>query len=88
MADQETPQRPEQTFRIGGLRAVVWHNTVQTEEGTVRRRSVQVEKRYKASTGEFKSTNSFSPSELGAVLAVVKSALDYCMARESEDIAD
>lgn len=89
MAEQQTSRRPERTFRLRGIRATVWPNPVKTEQGTVTKLSVTVEKRYKdRNSGDFKSGNTFFPEELGALRAVVDRALDYCMTRESEDVLD
>jgi hypothetical protein len=82
-----TSQQPEQTFRIGLVSAAVFCHTVEAGEGKRRDakdiRSVALQRRYKDTDGEWKSSTSFGLPELPQALEVIRMALDYVRAKEA-----
>ena len=88
MADQHSSRRPDKTFRARGVQASVWANPLETEDGTVTRYSVKIDKLYRDNDGTVRSSSTFFPQELAALRAVVDRAIDYCLVEESEDITD
>lgn len=69
--------RPEKKFQAGGVVASVWVNTRSFNGQPQEIKSVSLERRYKDSSGEWKSSTSFSINELPKVLVVAAQAYSY-----------
>lgn len=78
---QPAGQRPEKTIGPfeGGVGVAIWINTVQTERGQRRVRSVTISpRRYRdADSGEWRDSGSFRPSDLPALTFALSKAQEY-----------
>jgi hypothetical protein len=70
-------QPPEHTFRIGKLSASIWKNT--REDGTTYY-STEIVRNYKDDKGEWKTTGSYSHSDLLNVARLAERAEGYLSA--------
>lgn len=68
--------RPVQSIRIGAITAAIWLNEVNVNGRPVRLLKTTVERRYRDSNGSWKSSNSFSSSDLPTVIATLVKALN------------
>jgi hypothetical protein len=76
------PNKPEKNFALGTVQAAVFVN--KGESG--RFRTVSVDRRYKdKDTGEWKSSNSFTASQLTNCVAVCQKALDYIIEKKASE---
>ena len=68
--------KPIQSFKAGGVKASIFANANQFNGKTYR---VVIDKRYKDSTGNWQSTNSFlATTDLPKAILVMQKAFDYC----------
>lgn len=83
---QQTSQKPEKEFRVGGIKAAIWRAETVQDERTVVQHTVRVQKRYRdQQTGEWNDTNYYYPQDLPKLELVVRRAYEYVALRESED---
>ena len=75
--------KPEKVFRIGAVSASVFHNEIETDAGTRRIRNVNLQRRYREDSGEWKSASSFALAELPQAAAVLKLAFEYVASKEA-----
>ena len=75
--------KPEQTFQLGSAHASVFVN--EGEQGPFR--TVTVQRRYKDGE-EWKSSNSFTASQLAQAIAVMQRALDYVLDQQGTQAAE
>lgn len=81
-------QQPEKTFRLGLVSASIFTKESDAQEGGGKKRTtrhVVVQKRYKDSSGEWQSANSFFASELPLALRVMTLAQDYVERAENAE---
>jgi hypothetical protein len=72
--------QPEQTFKLGSAQASIFLN--EGEQGSFR--TVTVQRRYKDGE-EWKSSNSFTGTQLANAIAVSQRALGYLLDQENRD---
>lgn len=75
--------RPEKKIDLHAARGVgvaIWLDTVQTDRGPKKVRSITISpRRYKdPQSGEWKNAPSYRPSDLPALIFALQKALDYC----------
>ena len=79
-----TKNRPEKKFGPypGGIGVAVWLNTIQTDDGPKKVRSLTVSpRRYRDSeSGEWKDSSAYWPGDLPALIFVLTQAQEYCLA--------
>ncbi|MBI5757311.1 MAG: hypothetical protein HZA46_02190 [Planctomycetales bacterium] len=63
-----------------GLSVAIWLNTVTTDDGPRRFRTITVApKRYRdRNTGEWKDSGSYTPSDLPALVFALQKAIEFC----------
>ena len=72
------PQRPENEFKAGAVRASIWSNLRKTGDGNFfNSRKVVLERIYKDSQGNFKKTNSFDMNDIPKAILVLNEAYHY-----------
>ncbi|QDU52989.1 hypothetical protein [Gimesia panareensis] len=76
---------PEKVFRIGFITASVFGHEIETDEGPITVRSVNVQKRYKDGD-DVKYTSSFNLAELPQAVRVLQMAQGYVERAEAEII--
>ena len=74
---------PEKVFRIGVVSASVFGNDVETDAGRRCVRNVSVQRRYRDGD-EWKSSTTFSLTELPAAIRVLQLAQQHVEAEEAE----
>lgn len=74
--------KPERLFRIGAISASVFVNEVDGEGGKRTVRNVNLQRRYKDGD-EWKSSSSFSLSDLPAAIAVLNLAFEHLASQEA-----
>lgn len=78
---------PEKVFRIGFVSASVFAHEIETDEGPITVRSVNVQKRYKDGD-DVKYTSSFNLAELPQAVRALQLAQGYVERTEAEIILD
>ncbi len=69
------PQRPENEFKAGAVRASIWSNLRKTGDGNFfNSRKVVLERIYKDSQGNFKTTNSLDINDIPKAILVLQMA--------------
>ena len=80
--------KPVEKVRVGAVSATIWKNEVKKDNKTFVNFSVGISRSYKNKDGEWKETNSYTPSDLPKLgLAIVK-AYDYVLTKGKEDSED
>ena len=82
---QKTANRPEKKFGPypGGIGVAVWLNTIQTDNGPKKVRSITINpRRFRdAESGEWRDSPSFWPGDLPALLFALQQAQAYCISQ-------
>ena len=80
-----TNNQPDWKLRQGGLSAAAWHNEKQSANGgTYEQQSVLIERRYKDDrTGDWKSSHSYTVSDLLALRHFLGRVIDRALEEES-----
>ncbi len=78
---------PEKVFRIGYVSASVFGHEIETDEGPITIRSVNVQKRYKDGD-DVKYTSSFNLAELPQAVRVLQLAQGYVERAEAEIVLE
>ena len=78
---------PEKVFRIGYVSASVFGHEIETDEGPITIRSVNVQKRYKDGD-DVKYTSSFNLAELPQAVRALQLAQSYVERCESEIVLE
>ena len=72
------PQRPENEFKAGAVRASIWSNLRKTGDGNFfNSRKVVLERIYKDSQGNFKTTNSLDINDIPKAMLVLQMAYKH-----------
>ena len=83
-SSERAVNRPEKKFGPypGGIGVAVWLNSIQTDNGSKKVRSLTVSpRRYKDSkTGEWKDSSAYWPGDLPALIFALTQAQEYCLA--------
>ena len=77
-------QGPEKVIRFGLISATVWSNQIKTETCEKVVRTVNLQRRYKAEDGSWKTKNSFSLADLPSAIAVLNRALEHVANQEAD----
>ena len=84
----EPSKKPEKVFRIGYVSASVFGHEIETDEGPITIRSVNVQKRYKDGDDNVKYTSSFNLAELPQAVRALQLAQGYVEHCESEIVLE
>jgi len=77
--------KPVKVFRFGSISASVFENEIDTEGGAKSLLSVNLQRRYRDSGGQWKSNTSFTLAELPAAVEVLRRAMDYIATQPTDD---
>ena len=80
-------EKPEETFRAGGVHASVFLNTVNVKGKKVDIPSISFQKRYQVN-GEWKTTTSLNVNDLPRAVLVLMKAYEYCLGMSHEEIPE
>jgi hypothetical protein len=69
----------------GPIDLAIWQNTIETPRGKATVLKAQVERRFKSASGEYRSTSSFSITDLPKVLYLLTQAYDYIIRHEQAE---
>jgi len=76
---------PEVSFRAGTVRASVFANVQENEQGQKQKSyRVVIDKRYKDKEGKWKSTNGFYSNEVPKAILVLQKGFEYLAMKENE----
>ena len=85
--NQRSSNPPEKVFRIGYVSASVFGHEIETDEGPITIRSVNVQKRYKDGD-DVKYTSSFNLAELPQAVRALQLAQGYVERAEAEIVLE
>lgn len=72
--------KPEKEFRVGAVRTAIWTNPRRTSDGRAfNSHKVLIERVYKDSQGNFKTTNSLDANDVPKAILALKEAYSYIM---------
>ena len=74
--------QPERVIRFGAISASVFTNQIDTDRGKKTLRNVKLQRRYKDGSG-WKTSSSFTLSDLPTAIAVLERALQYVAGKEA-----
>lgn len=75
--------KPEKVIRFGAISASVFTNEIETDGGKRTIRNVKLQRRYRHSGGEWKTSSSFTLAELPVAVEVLKRATEYVAHQEA-----
>ena len=76
--------KPEITFRAGGISAAVWLNTRQMKGQSVQDRTVVIKRSYKDNKNEWKNSNSLRANDLPKAAICINKAYEYLVTKSEE----
>lgn len=76
--------KPEKVIRFGAISASVFTNEIETDGGKRTIRNVKLQRRYRDSAGEWKTSASFTLADLPTAVAVLERATVYVADKEAE----
>ena len=78
--------KPKEKISAGTVSCALWENDLTTRDGkTITVLKASIEKRYRDAAGAWKSSNSFSRSEVAQAIYCLMKAYDAMMAKSTED---
>ena len=77
--------KPKHVFKVGPVRASVFHNQIVHNGKQVTLPKVVIEVRYKDKNGEWKGTNSLSVNDLPKAILALQQAYEFITTRRSLD---
>jgi hypothetical protein len=86
MGEETSATRPEKSFRVGAVRASVWKNVRHGKDGkTFEMRAVTLDRTYKDSDGNYKTTNRFAANEIPKAILLLERAYEYLVMGAEEE---
>jgi hypothetical protein len=82
------PNKPEQVFKVGAVRASVFRNIIQKNGQFIPLPKVVIEVRYKDKTGQWNGTNSLSLNDLPKAILALQKAFEYLMEHKTASPAE
>ena len=76
--------KPEKVFKMGGVRASVFRNTIQRNGQAVDLPKVVIEVRYRDKSGQWQGTNSLSLNDLPKAVTALQQAYEYLLSQGSK----
>lgn len=74
-------KKPIKVFKVGGVRAAIWENTVQRDGRSIPTYSIQIDRTYKQDDN-FKRTSQFNVNDLPKVRLVEEKAYEFLSLKE------
>ena len=72
------PIRPEKEFKVGAVRAAIWANQRHAPDGkTFNAHKVIVDRVYRDTRGDFKTTNSLEANDIPKAILALKKTYEY-----------
>jgi hypothetical protein len=85
----EKENKPVKKFQAGGISAALWANKMTLKDGRhIETLSVSLDRRYKDSDGEWKSSGSFKENDIPKAMLVLAKAYEFMTAKEANDADD
>ena len=78
-------KQPVAKYRAGQVSCALWENEAKIDGRTVTMLKATVERRYKDSAGNWKSSGSFSRNEASDAIWCLQKAFDYIIEKQAED---
>ena len=75
--------KPEKVFKLGGVRASVFANSIVRDGKSVALRKVVIEVRYRDKNGQWQGTNSLSINDLPKAIAALQQAYEYMLSAQA-----
>lgn len=82
MNEGAEPRRPVAKYGAGGVSIAIWRHAHQEGDRTWDTYSSQIQNRYQDGDGNWKTSESFSPSNLEDLLFVIHRALQFMRVRD------
>ena len=79
------PNKPEQVFKVGAVRASVFKNTITHQGKEITLAKVVLEVRYRDKSGQWRGTHSLSLNELPKAILALQKAYDFLTAPTEPD---
>ena len=83
-----TGQKPIAKFKAGMVSAAIWENPIEVKGKTVPMLKVTVQRRYKDSDGNWKSSQSYSRNEIPLVVFCLQKAFEKMLGEDNSDAND
>lgn len=80
--------KPYKKISAGNVSAAIWENEAMVNGRTVSMLKVTLDRRYRNSAGEWKSSSSFARNEIPLAVYCLQKAFEVIIERGSEDNAD
>lgn len=77
--------QPVAKFRAGQVSCALWQNEAKINGQIVELLKATIERRYKDSSGEWKSSNSFSRNEIPLALYCLQRAFEHIIEKQQDD---
>jgi hypothetical protein len=77
--------QPEKRIKCGSCEAAIFENQINNKDRTVKLKKVAIQKRYKSSEGEWKSTHSLDKNEIPKMILALFKAYEYLIMGEKND---
>ena len=81
-------QKPVAKFRAGMVSAAIWENPIEVKGKTVPMLKVTVQRRYKDSDGNWKSSQSYSRNEIPLVVFCLQKAFEKMLGEDNSNAND
>ena len=78
--------KPEITFKMGAVRAVIFQNIIQYQGKAVPLPKVVLEVRYRDKAGQWQGTNSLSINDIPKAIAALQKAYNYLLGKRPDSI--
>jgi len=79
------PNKPEQVFKVGAVRASVFKNTITHQGKEITLAKVILEVRYRDKSGQWRGTHSLSLNELPKAILALQKSYEYLTAHKDSD---
>ena len=79
-------KRPAKKFQAGGISAALWKGTMQLRDGSqIETVSVTLDRRYKDTSGNWKSSSFLKPNDVPKAILVLQKAYEYMVAKRGDE---
>lgn len=77
--------QPERRFKCGACEAAIFENEIRRNGKTIKLKKAAIQKRYKDSEGEWKSTYSLDKNDIPKMILALSKAYEYLTMGEGND---
>ena len=82
---EEIKNKPEMTFRAGGVKATIWNNSAMKDGKKIEYKTVSFDRSYKDKEDAWKTTNSLRSNDIPKAVLVLSKAFEYIALKEEDD---